>query len=313
MLLVCSCAAAQDDACNANAESDDCQLLQSGVGVVSTHGEHDTKKGLPEIMKALSEHGADPKVTDAINKISDVVGGGDKLEADFDKIKTEIGFFYQEVHDSVSKLIADTSMDSEIEAKIGKVDECFKSIHAAALALAESVRTTTSDVEKVGIVLPESIKKYLTAVLQKARTSVDDFAKQFEPLNEWRSSEGDNATAVCATIQEAIQGRLTKLHGKVESLLLDLEALTTKGMPQEFLDAKAQLPDSIKIEVDKVLAKANDAGEFLEQLPKEIEELAAGLSTALQSKCPGHFHSASRHLQVGLLSSAVLIVLGLSM
>jgi len=298
----------------ADGDDDRCQLLQSGVGVISqhvednheqlVHGKHQaetTAQGFPDILKGITS----------------ALGGVEELEKDFEAMKTAVGTFVKETHTAITSLADSTKAakaSMSMETAQVQVKQAYTDLHAAAVKLYQALSKASSSFTQSGAMklVPTSFKSAMTKVLGEISTEAKHFADSFS-----HAADGFNAklktvknhTLVCDTVKSD----LDYVNKKVEKLSSTASGLSTKGMNKDLLAAKDALPKQIKEQVDKILHKANDAAESLiSSLSSTVQDLSHNIAKAFEGHCTGLQSSAGR-LEVGLASALVIVALHLYM
>lgn len=349
IVLICffasTCAAGDSAAdCTSNADDGDdkCTLLQGGVGLVSLHekdkhekhaeekklsddSSNDEGKKVEQKKDKHEKHAEQKKLSDDNNNddskeiehkkgwpgdilkhITAAIGGVAKLEKDFDGVKAAVATFAHEVHKSVSDLIENVKDQQEIAAVVTQVEATWKSIHESAMKLFEAVsKTSDAFTATIGEVAPDDFGKAVKEVLDKMTSKAKHFAEEFDTAANRLTQV--NRTMVCGTVKH----HLDTMHKKVDGFVKAATGLTSQEMNEDIKKALEMLPESIKKEVDKILAKADEAAEKLKSSTQSImQEISMGISQAFKGHC-SELQSPAGRVEVGLLSALVIGLLGL--
>lgn len=325
-----SLGAGQDTSCASKAVTDggddQCQLLQAGVGVVSAHGKDAADKkitsksaptskatGLAQKQEKKEKEEQLPDwLTDGVQKLTDAVGASAGLEDDMANIKDKADKFTAQVHTSVATLASGVSNPGKEQsaAEIGsEVQAACYTVHAAAAELAAAVKKASDDFMK-GIAgqLPEAIRDVLSQGLTSVEASSSAFAEAFLEAADTTKQKLGNFSEECAVVQAGID----KMENKTRAVVQSATGMTLKEMSEEFKKAKEQLPDTIKVEIDKLIEKVQAAGDHIMKITEPVQEFAGGIVTAYHKICPGLKGAAGR-LEVGILTSFMVLAWSLLM
>lgn len=304
-VLVSMCTSEDAVECTAHdipdGDDDRCELLQAGVGIVS-HSE-----GHPAQLEQAATV-ADGKIAqkswpdDLVKGIAGIVGGVDKLEGDFDAVKTAVATFTHAVHEAIHDLTKRVNPKMNLDSIIAQVDLTLKTIHEAAKKVFEVLtKTTTEYMTTVGKLTPEKFRNAMKAALDNLSQQAKLFSNSFEDAATELKSV--NRTAVC----EVVKQNLDSMHKKVEAFISSATGLSTKNLNKEILSAKDALPEALKKEVDKILAKANEAAEhIMSSMSSTMQEISMGIAQALKGHCEVLSRSTAGRLEVSLLLTFVI-------
>jgi len=186
-----------------------------------------------------------------------------------------------------------------------QVAATYEKIHTSALKLWQAMTKVSSDfLTGIGHAAPEQFKSTVNKLLESVTLECKNFADTFS--NAANDLKKVNQTMVCATVQKNVHS----LHKEVEEFVQSALNMTTKSLPGEITKAKEALPGSIQKEVDKFLAKADEAAEsIMKSVNPTVQEIAEGIVNVFHGHCQDLKSSAGR-LEVGLLSALLLGILG---
>lgn len=297
---------------------DQCRLLQGDVRVHHKDAREDKKqhreknkddKGLPKIVKNLAAS----------------VGSTEKVQQDEEAIGTEVAHFLSEVGSAVEKLKA----DSKGEESIGKIEEkvriAYNSIHQAALKVEESIKKTETDFlgHQFANSMPTEFKTEIKKALDHIITEAQNFADAFKSAaSDLKPASHDMPRRVCASAKKGLE-HIKKEAEKFAKTALGLEhekglkkAMDKlPGLMHDAVDkvkdkALDKVPREIEEEGAKVMDKAKEAMGKIQEIPKGMQEVANGVVAAFGKHCSDL--GSARHLEVGLLSSWVVIMMSFS-
>jgi len=294
--------AAGDDACAA----DDLALLQGKVAVDDHADKHDAKIDAKSMEK---ESDGWPDFKKAFDTIKSAMGGVDKLEKDFDGVKTAAKTFNDEVHTHVETLVAETSAPSMgIDDVRGKVEKFYRKIHDAAHKLFEALKKVTMAwVNGIGKMVPQQLKAPMNMLLAKVSDQGKLFTDSFHGAAE--SLKNINSTATCGKVKHSLHTVLKKASDLAKSAT----GLSSHGLSKDIKAARDALPEALKKEIEKMLKKANNAADrILSKLAPAMKEITHGVAKAFDDHCTGLPHSGAGRLQVGAFLALVLSMLSFS-
>lgn len=316
LLLTCALAStvSAEVACAADTVpdggDDSCLLLQKEAGVVKHDGaDHQVHlvKAEQHAASAAKEADDDAGFPDFFKKLAGkagaAFGGVEKLEKDFEGIKTAVETFSKEAHDAMAHLTAKHALEDTIV----QVEAAYMKIHDSAVKLHSALSKATSDfLSGVGKIAPAHFTSAMNSTLQKIDKDAASFANSFKQ-SALALKEVDRKK-VCSHVQHGLDA----MHNSLEALAGSALGISTKGLDKKVMKAKDALPGPIKKEIEKVLHKANEAAEQLKSsLNPTVQEISHGVAGALKGHC-SELKSGAGHTEVGLLSAFVVFMLGFS-
>jgi DNA anti-recombination protein RmuC len=296
--------------------NDQCQLLQGSVGVVSHQKDaregHRKNAGVgiglvdyyQEDKKQHAKKTEDAKgLPEILKNIADTVGSTEAVSKDFEAIKSAATDFLAKVRSAVEMLRADIKRDETIGQIELKVRGAYEQIHVAATKLAEQLKKTESDfLGGPAEAMSEQFKTELKKVLDLVNEEAQGFATAFYDAAEDLGATYTNATTVCPSVSHGME----QIKEKAEKFAQDAFKLSPDGLDEALKEAIEKLPSTIREEIDRILEKAKEAVKEIEAFPKATQDLASGVAAAFGDFCSDQ--NAARHMEVGILSSLVVIV-----
>lgn len=244
--------------------NDHCELLQKNTRVLN---HQKGTKGLPDLMK---------DVADSL--------GGDKLNQDFEAIASEVNAFSQTVYHSI-EVLANNPHEMSLEEGRAKVKLTYEEIHTAAVKFMKTIEKANTDfMTAFGKAMPEGFKSELQGIMGKIIDEGNHFAESLE------AAATGTAEATNETVCENIKSSIELLQMKAEEVASQASKLSKHGLSEGLKTAIDKLPDSpaiLKSSINSLMEKANLAAEGLETLPKQVQEIAKGVTKALGGKVLG--------------------------
>lgn len=298
--LVSTCVAeeaacvAGEAACSAG---DEAVLLQ---GKIDVHEKDQDHVDVFQVMDAKTDEEA--PWDDIFNKVKSALGGVDKLEKQFEGVKTAVKTFAEDVQSAVNSLISDVKPTMGIDAIRHKVKEFYKKLSEAAKKVVDALhKVRKAWLDGIGKVAPKQMTDALNDVLSKVTDEGKHFTDSFKAASD--ALHKVDVKQICANVKKSLHGVLQKASGLAKTAA----SLSTKGLPKDILAAKDLLPGPLKKEVDRILDKANGAAEkILSKITPAMKEITHGVAHAFDGHCTGLPHAGAGRPEVGAFLVLVL-------
>lgn len=286
-----------EEACMAGqsgcAGSDEAVLLQGKIDVSAKKTADAHQEGWPHIF----------------DKVKNLLGGADKLEKDFEGVKTAVQTFGGEVSSEVSALTSNVKSSKGIDDIRHKVKEFYKKLHDSAKKVLEALhKVSKAWLDGIGKVAPTKMKDALNNVLSKVTEQGKHFADSFKSAAD--ALDKVDVKKICADVKKSLHGVLKK----ASDLEKTATSLSSKNLPKEILEAKELLPGPLKKEVDGILKKADSAADkILSKITPAMKEITHGVAHAFDGHCTGLPHAGAGRPEVGAFLVLVLGALSFNM
>jgi ABC-type transporter Mla subunit MlaD len=319
----------------ADGGDDQCQLLQSGVGVVSQHetgkahvgkahieNAHMRTKAMPGVvLPAISSAASSKQKTaevakkanssdpwDILKGITDIIGSGANLTASLDHAKEEIPKLVKQLREIAAKMTSDVQSAARSEDVEQIVEVAYALLHDDTKKIADLLlQVPQTFLDGVGKMMPEEVRADLQDSLTEVATEVQAYAQTFQTAGQQIRELSSNKTKMC----DAVGAGIISIKDQADKMVESAKALLPEDFDQKLKDGLEKLPDGVKKEVDKLIQKAKAVGEALQEMTEPAQEVAHSVHEAFAKYCPGLKGAAGR-LQFSLLAAAV-VVLGVSM